>query len=646
MHQPDRSEIAGELDLTVLTRWLFILVWAAAAANALHYLARGWFPHDLGTLAQPAARVLRGQWPHRDFEDVYTGGLALLDAIGFEVLGVNAMSLRWVLFAVYLAWVPAVWYLARRLGGPVLAGAATLLAAAWTLPMYAEGMPSWYNLFLATFGTAAFFRWLEVRRSRWLFLAGLAGGLSIVVKIIGLYFVAGGLLFLAYVEVSGDERVARDSGERSSRDMAGHGAARRVVLAGAVALAALVAVLVVRAMGWEGLLRFGIPAAAPPLTLGGWIGWRGRDRSTSGGGRWRSLAALVAPFLAGVALPVVLFTLPYVASGALPELVRGVLVQPGRRFASARWSGLQGHGLGALLALGVSLWVMWAPWRRGVGGALAIAGTVLLFAVALLESGRTEVYRALWQTLWWLPPWVTLIAGATLLTGRMPPARARKIFALLSVYGLVSLVEVPFAAPVYFFYAAPLMVLLAAGLVGGGALRRRGWLLSTFLFLLGFTAVRLNPGFIRNLGFTPSHDVQSEVLGLPRAGGLRVDAQEMKEYETVVTMVQALSRGPYVYATPDCPEIYFLSARRNPTRTLFEFLDPDSNAPSPILDVLDRANVRVVVINRRPLFSPPVSDELVSGLRARYPLAREVGRFLVVWKSPADSTAVQAAPAR
>jgi hypothetical protein len=57
-----------------------------------------------------------------------------------------------------------------------------------------------------------------------------------------------------------------------------------------------------------------------------------------------------------------------------------------------------------------------------------------------------------------------------------------------------------------------------------------------------------------------------------------------------------------------------------------------------VLSTLDRTGVNVVVINRDPLFSDPVSADLVAGLQSRYPMAREVGRFLVVWREGASST--------
>src|SRR3989339_728336 len=126
------------LDGAALLRWLPLAVWVVSMVNALVYLDRGWFPHDLGSVAHPAQRVLLGELPHRDFDDVYTGGLAFLNAVGFRFLGQSAMTPRWVALGAYALWVPAVWGVARALAGPWAAAAATLLAAAWTPPLYAE----------------------------------------------------------------------------------------------------------------------------------------------------------------------------------------------------------------------------------------------------------------------------------------------------------------------------------------------------------------------------------------------------------------------------------------------------------------------------------------------------------------------------
>ncbi len=119
------------------------------------------------------------------------------------------MSLRFCVFLFFLAWLPAVYYIALRFTSAVAAGAITLLAVAWSYPNYPAAMPSWYNLFFATFGAAALLRYLEVRTRRWLFVAGVCGGVSILIKVIGAYYIAGALLFLAFLEQSENLREVR-----------------------------------------------------------------------------------------------------------------------------------------------------------------------------------------------------------------------------------------------------------------------------------------------------------------------------------------------------------------------------------------------------------------------------------------------------
>jgi len=637
---PSEEHPAPRSSKRAVARWLFIGVWVVSILNAVLYLDRGWFPHDLGSLAQPAMRVLWGQLPHRDFVDVYTGGLAFLDALVFRILTPTAMALRWALLAFFAAWVPAVWYVMRRIAGPVTAALATLLAAAWTLPMYAAGMPSWYNLFFATFSVAAIFRYLEIRRTRWLMTAGALAGVSILFKVIGLYAVAAGLLALTYVEAA--EAAPPEGATRSD---AGY---RWLVGAGALALTAMVIVLVTRAMGPGGIFRFATAAVIPCLLLA--FHAARRRSGTPSLRRLAALMGLLAPFVAGVAVVVGIFVLPWLLTGSLGALVRGVFVLPQHRLADASWGGLRGGWTGPALAAATVLAVGAAPRLRrdvriGIGAAL-----IALLGAALALSGHLEVYVATWQGLWWLPPWAALAAAWAFFRsgvsagdegGRDAGTRG---FILLAAFGMVSLVEVPFAAPIYFFFAAPLLVPMAFALSSrggavGSAVRRR-WVAGLVVFLLGFTALRLNPGFIRHLGFRPDHSTETALLRLPRAGGLHVSPEDRDLYETVVPMVESLARGPYIYATPDSPEIYFLTGKRNPTRTLFEFLDPHPETRTArVLAELDRDSVNVVVINRSPLFSAPVSSDLVAGLQARYPMARTVGRLLVVWRrGPAPGT--------
>src|SRR5439155_617081 len=82
-----------------------------------------------------------------------------------------------------------------------------------------------------------------------------------------------------------------------------------------------------------------------------------------------------------------------------------------------------------------------------------------------------------------------------------------------------------------------------------------------------FALLWVNTGFIYAMGLSYLPDRQTEPLALAR-GGVRVSAIDKAMYEEAVTAVGAHARGDYIWAGPDCPEVYFLAAKRNPTRTL------------------------------------------------------------------------------
>ena len=330
---------------------LFAGVWAASAVLGYALLYRGWIPHDAGVLGHAAERVLAGELPHRDFVDVYTGGQAQLNALAFRVLGVSVMTLRLVFFGAYLLWIPTVWYVARTFARPRLAAAATLLAATLTLPVYAEGMPSWYNLFLATAGVASLLRYLERRHVVWLVLAGIAGGASILFKIVGLYYVAGTLVFFLHLEAS----EVPTGGTASDTPY-------RVAALSACALASLLALYVVlTGSAGVGLIYFALP---PLAAVAGVATSVGRSRGLPSLERFTRLLGLTLPFVAGVLVPVVFFTLPYLGSGSLGALYEGVFVLPRMRFEFAARDSLP--ILGFLPAIALVGWV--ALGARGAHG--------------------------------------------------------------------------------------------------------------------------------------------------------------------------------------------------------------------------------------------------------------------------------------
>src|SRR5262245_35419534 len=120
-------------------RWthliVLLVVWAISCAYMATHVKSGWVPHDEGTLGLSAERVLDGELPHRDFDD-YTGGLTFAHALAFRELGINSGSMRMVLLAFFVPWVPAIFYIASRFSSAYSAGAVTLLAVAWSVPIY------------------------------------------------------------------------------------------------------------------------------------------------------------------------------------------------------------------------------------------------------------------------------------------------------------------------------------------------------------------------------------------------------------------------------------------------------------------------------------------------------------------------------
>jgi hypothetical protein len=97
-------------------------------------------------------------------------------------------------------------------------------------------------------------------------------------------------------------------------------------------------------------------------------------------------------------------------------------------------------------------------------------------------------------------------------------------------------------------------------------------------------------------------------------------AEDAQIYRELIAAVRARSApGSYIYAGPDCPEVYFLSARTNPTRTLYDFFDGSSpERESEILRLIDEHSITIAVIKRGSEFSTDLSDNLMQQLKERF----------------------------
>lgn len=587
-------------------------------------LKRGWYPHDEGTLAQSAERVLDGETPHEDFDEIYTGGLTYLNAAAFRLFGTNLGTLRYVSFAVFLAWIPALLYIACQFVSVPIACAVTLLAVVFGYPNYAAAMPSWYNLFLATFGLAATLRYVNTKKSWWMFLAGVFGGCSVLMKVSGLFYISAVLLFLLY----------RNQQEETSSS-ANHQLAlayRAFVYCSLLCYAAMLLALL--RLGWN-VVTFGY-LFVPCVAIAAFLARDAFRSPNQGNGRFLSLVRESRWFLAGGLLPVVPFVGLYAAHESIHALYRGVFVLPQQRFSHqaaltpALSKFLVGLAIDALL-VGCLVLPNSSFLRR-----LQFVTVAALASILVLCMYSSNAKEALWRVLWSLTP-VLIVGGLVLLVlnraPSLPMGNARqKLFAVLSVTAGCSLIQYPYFGHIYFCYVAPLVVLSCAAVASFLQDPPRRFLVS-FAFIAAVYAIFVvTPGLLRAMGSRYFPDVQLRELKLARGGGLRVAAGSAATYEPLVKLIADHARGDYIYATPDCPEVYFLAGFRNPTRTLFDFFDDPQDRTARILGLIGKQQVNLVVLNRMPEFSDPVPTDLRAELERQYPLHQSVGRFEVRWK--------------
>jgi hypothetical protein len=598
---------------------VLLAVTSVCMLYALHYADRGWIPHDDGALGQSAQRVLAGELPHRDYDELYTGGLTYLHAAAFTVLGESARTMRVVMLLFVGLWIPAVFYIAHKLASETVAAAVTLTAVVWSVPNYFAGVPSWYNLFLATFGVVALLRYLTTGNRWWVFAAGVLGGLSFLIKLSGLYYSIGVALFLVFhAQLLGQPRDQPSSDAKSDA-------------AFAVAIAAVLSTLLVVALASGSspavLVHFAFPILVLVLLL---VTWERRRADFATHERLAALARLLIPFGIGLFVPVLVFLVPYALSGSVPDLVRGLFVLPTRRLESAALA--PRHLAFSAVSAILPTWLLGAAYfKHHLSSRERILTLVLLATLLVTAPVHVIAYRLVWYSTALMIP-ITVALGAVMLN-RTPPfgkrLREQIVALLLCVAAFHSLIQYPYAAPIYFMYVAPLGILAILGLVT----LRRG--VTTFgpvaalAFYLLFGALWVNTGYVWYMSMWYHRDTQTSLLDVKR-GGLRVTAKAKRDYEALVDYVQRASTSRFIYATPDCPEIYFLTGLRNPTRTLFDFFDEADGRTDAVLRSLRAHDVNVVVLNQAPHFSGPVPDDLLAALARAFPHYTEIGQFLVL----------------
>lgn len=590
-------------------------------------LFRRWYAADAGTFSQSALRILRGALPHRDYIALYSEGLSYLHALAFSIFPASFSTERLVLFLCFLIWLPSVYVVARNYVQPWSAVLIGLLAVCWSVPQYPESMPSWYCMFCATFGVLALIRYAKTGSARWLVVAGIFAGLSFLVKVIALYFVAAVLLFFVYREQT---RHAAP-GSRASKRWSGY---TWFVQLSLVAFLTALFLLIRPRMDGLHFIHFIVPSAALVLLV------MFRQHHRSGWcypAQFRNLFGMILPFSAGFAVTIAFGLYPYLRAHALGDFLRGVFVLPFRHVADAA-SLPPGYGSlllsAGLLAAVACTGLLRGRWQRAVSlGMLAAFAAMLGIAI---PAGAAAVVG------WPLATGVTpalIVLGAALLfqqsrrAGGFPgdDLREQLLFLLLAACALCSLVQFPFYTEAYFCYVAPLTILALLGLQDVMSQRPR-WLLGGLaigFLVLGFAL--LDPGRVLVTSAARSNEIPVRKMNLARAGDLEVPSADAALYEQLAATINAHAGNGDVLAGPDCPEVSVLSEHPSPGRDIFEFLDEQQEYRREVARLLATGRVRVVVINHGATFSRTWIPILESAARSRYSHEQRIGNFEVRW---------------
>jgi hypothetical protein len=264
-------------------------------------------------------------------------------------------------------------------------------------------------------------------------------------------------------------------------------------------------------------------------------------------------------------------------------------------------------------------------------GRFAVVALIVgLAAVLALSASHPTMYQAVWLMLRPLAPFFVILALGCLLRRGQPCQQGRRLYLLAAVVAFTSLIQYPYAFGTYFFYAAPLILLLMVEFsLRYPAGRPVQLCLSGFAVL--FAVLLLNGAEVRWFGV--AHKPRgAQALLAPERINLLVPEIQKRDYEAIAEVVRRQTTGTDdVWAGPDTPEIYFLTRKRNPSRNFYDFFDPDPEAN--LLRLTAEPGIRLVIVNRRPEFSAPISKPSRAILAERFPHVLDIGPMQVRWRS-------------
>lgn len=549
------------------------VVWGVlvgAVAVVVYAFDGGWLPHDDGYLAWSAERVLNGETPHVDYDEIYTGGLSYLNAASFRVWGPSLLALRYSLLGLFVAFVLCIFAICRRGTSPLVAAATTAIVVCLGPLLTPTPMPTLYNLYLGVMALYCFVRFVEKQAVWWLALAGFLTGLSLLVKVSGLYVLMGIAIAVVAVtpRLTAYDRVVRRTA------LIGAGASATLLIASGMTLSRLVAILLpIYLMIWVVARTDAWPEVKTP-----------------------SVAALSALSL-GFLVPVISYAGYFAARGHLADLLAGVTQMI---TAVAGQLHFDTKPLATLLVpAGLMVIVALLSRLTHERGARVEVGVVVIFVLAWYVLHPRSILLAIHT----VGSWIVVIASV-LVWWRVRSVRSsvwsrRLAIVVLCVGASFQLVKFPSANQWQVAYTVPLGVVVVMLIARELPRQARVGLLSCLVaFAAVFALARLNGQIYSST--TVGLSVPYIELESNRA---RIQVPMVHWYYNEVNA--AIEDDAKLFATPDLPEVYFLNGQPGSGRGVFPVLSQAIRPGDSEVSNFEEADADVVVIDTNPVVSTP-----------------------------------------
>jgi 4-amino-4-deoxy-L-arabinose transferase-like glycosyltransferase len=527
----------------------FLVTLAAGAVCYGLFYRRGLGLAVIGYSVAPTERVLQGEVPYRDFLFNYTPGILWLNALLMKLFGVSVLTVRAGLLAVKLLTLMLVYDLARRLTDERLALLPVALTLAWLgYEHLFNPYPDIYFMPLALAGLICALHYNQFGGMGWLLAGGLAAGAVFLFKHnVGVFIAGCGLIALALREwaVGGyGERgeFIRGLAKRAAVYLIGFAIVFTVMAAylySQHALGAMVehfrhhaaAYSESRAIGLPSIRQLWLIALALLLTLAGAL-----------------ILARRAPRLLAVFITI------------MTLLMAALILWPSRAFKFKQ------SATAAVAYLPLALF------------AIVVAASLWPGKQALRSSGESATWRkrakAIWQSIsskfqtgearrdWWRHN------GAALTVMLFALGVYLEMFPRADYYHLVRVLP-----PVFLLL---LVVLMRARTVIEEDLRPRLATSSRAAWSLVFAPIILLVAIGWQATWRPQFDgrlrfVNRQPLAIERGRGLLVSQRQAALVDGLVKLIQDNSAAdePIFSFSQRASALYFLAARRNPTRFLW-----------------------------------------------------------------------------